>query len=536
MSVKPQLNIEPKVVFLGRILEDIQNGKLRVPNFQRQFVWRPEQMLALLDSIKSHYPIGSLLFWLADDELASFNRFGPHTLPEPANKNNYILDGHQRLSTLYGSLIKPTHEIGDSDWIWKIYYDLKNEKFIHQKRDPNPWDLPLHTLLRTIDVLNAGKQIQSRIPDKAKAETYINRAEILAQTFATYKLALIQIEGGGLSSALKIFSRINSSGTKISMDQMLTALTYNIREGFNLSEEIDDIQNSLTEYNFNDIDRTTITRSILAAAEKDMYDTDFEKFAKESEKELVKYVEKAKTCLIAAARFLYEELNVPGSFLLPYQMQLIFLAEFFRYCPEPASSHKKLLYQWFWCTSYTGWFASIHSATVRKGLWEIQKIAQNKQKTFNFITLNEPAVALPSKFNMRNARIRTYILFLNSLEPFSLKSKGKMDIKELFLSKGNKSLRYILHRRNETANRMISDSKTAKSEYNALININLDKQVLDSHGITHDALALLKQGDDDGFIQKRQETLMALEKTFMEERNVTPGSDYQSDYELDDTI
>ena len=165
----------------------------------------------------------------------------------------------------------------------------------------------------------------------------------------------------------------------------------------------------------------------------------------------------------------------------------------------------------------------------------MQKIAQNKQKDFKFIKIDEPAVSLPLKFNMRNARIRTYILFLNSLKPRSLTTKGEMDIKGLFQFKGNKSLRYILHRRSETANRMISDSKVTKSEYNALINKNLSKQVLASHGITGVALALLKQGNDDGFIQKRQENLMDLEKTFMEERKVTPAPEYQSDYEVDDT-
>ena len=62
-------------------LADIKKGEIKIPQFQRKFVWKEAQALELLDSIANNYPIGSLLFWKTHDKIATERNIGDFFLP-----------------------------------------------------------------------------------------------------------------------------------------------------------------------------------------------------------------------------------------------------------------------------------------------------------------------------------------------------------------------------------------------------------------------------------------------------------------------
>src|SRR5947207_11475866 len=98
------ITVTPQIMLLEQVLTELANGRLRVPRFQRPFVWRPEQMLTLFDSIERGYPIGSLLVWDTDLDLPTLDRVADIDVPRPAGGgHSYLLDGHQRFSTLFGT-------------------------------------------------------------------------------------------------------------------------------------------------------------------------------------------------------------------------------------------------------------------------------------------------------------------------------------------------------------------------------------------------------------------------------------------------
>jgi hypothetical protein len=49
---------------------NVLDGTIRLPKFQRDFVWTRQQVLDLLDSIARGYPIGSFLLWKSTVNLA----------------------------------------------------------------------------------------------------------------------------------------------------------------------------------------------------------------------------------------------------------------------------------------------------------------------------------------------------------------------------------------------------------------------------------------------------------------------------------
>ena len=53
----------PEVQYLPAIFRRIQSGDIRIPAFQRDFVWNEAQILELLESVYRGFPIGSALLW-----------------------------------------------------------------------------------------------------------------------------------------------------------------------------------------------------------------------------------------------------------------------------------------------------------------------------------------------------------------------------------------------------------------------------------------------------------------------------------------
>ena len=48
---------------LGNVLNYVQSNRYVLPSFQRDYVWKMEQIEELFNSIRLGYPLGSLLLW-----------------------------------------------------------------------------------------------------------------------------------------------------------------------------------------------------------------------------------------------------------------------------------------------------------------------------------------------------------------------------------------------------------------------------------------------------------------------------------------
>lgn len=82
----------------------IANGKLALPEFQRNWVWEPDDVQALLVSVIQDFPAGSLMTY--DYPGDSFQVRGFAGAPEPSKDSvkYLVLDGQQRLTSLYQAL------------------------------------------------------------------------------------------------------------------------------------------------------------------------------------------------------------------------------------------------------------------------------------------------------------------------------------------------------------------------------------------------------------------------------------------------
>lgn len=54
---------------IRKIISQISNGTIRIPSFQRGFVWEPDDVAFFMDSLYKQYPIGVILLWRTREKL-----------------------------------------------------------------------------------------------------------------------------------------------------------------------------------------------------------------------------------------------------------------------------------------------------------------------------------------------------------------------------------------------------------------------------------------------------------------------------------
>lgn len=270
---------KPDILRIEELVKDVKSGDIKLPKFQRPFVWKKEDVLKLLDSVYQGYPIGSVLLWLTREKLASERKIADLEINERADEypTNYLLDGQQRLSTLCGALY---WDGKDKNSIWNIAFDVEKQMFIHPKGDLTLTMFPLNKIINTSDFLG-----QCRVFDILENKSlYYERAERLLNSIKDYKIAAVRIGDMSLNEVAPIFERINSSGRQLTMVDLMRAATW--KGGFDLNDAIDSVRSACEAKDFYDINELHILRSISAATGLGIHKEDIEKLRDKTSEEL----------------------------------------------------------------------------------------------------------------------------------------------------------------------------------------------------------------------------------------------------------
>ncbi len=530
---RSRTEVVPEVVFLGKLVERIAAGKVRVPRFQRAFVWKQPDLHALLDSILRGFPIGSILVWDTEENIESTQRIGPVVInSRPSGLIGYLLDGQQRVSTLVGTL-RLTDDMEESvDQVdWRVYCNLDTLEFHRAPADGvGPQHFPVRSLLNTAGFFDACRRIESEVDDRLRSQRWLNEADRLANAFRDYQLPLIHIREADLDSAVTVFARLNRTGRKMTADEMVSALTYQ-RGQFHLAQKLNEFKAELDKTGFGNLDRVFLLRAVLAALDRDIYAKDWaDLMVKQKVRETLPVAFEAASEGIRRALGFLESLGVTSDRLLPYGLQLVLLGEFFRQCPQPTESVIALLKRWFWVTSFTGWFGGVNTAQAKRALSEIRGLATDAGARFSVVNLETPAQPFPDRFDGRSARVRAFLLYLASLKPRSLlRSEDDLNPGDLLSTLGTGAVGYVSsnqpqleHMIRSPANRMFLDRGHVGQAFGVLkgLETELLVELLPTHGFPVDAVQWLRNDDRVRLIAARLETLIDGEREFMKRLNV----------------
>lgn len=212
---------------ISTILDHIDSGFMALPEFQRGYVWSRDQVRGLFQSLYRRYPIGGLLVWTTQSSAASTKGGGPL----PVGVVNLLLDGQQRITSLYGVARgkAPRFFDGDARAFTGLYFHLEKEVFAFYQ----PLRMADDPLWIDASALMAGgndgldehmSHLMSRPQYASGRSKYWRRAtRLLAIMDIELHIDEVTGEDKSLDVVVDIFNRVNSGGTKLSQGDLALA-------------------------------------------------------------------------------------------------------------------------------------------------------------------------------------------------------------------------------------------------------------------------------------------------------------------------
>lgn len=228
-----------------------EEGGFWLPNIQRPFVWKEEQICRLFDSILREYPISTLLVWKTDSSIkrrkfidnwkGEFSgMLSNYYVPEDNKKKCLILDGQQRLQALFISLCG-SYE--GKELYFNILSggenaapdDIKYKfEFLEQRRAIFPWikmkDL-VFTNKKKKEIIDEIKNLTKEELTESDIDRIEENIDMIERSFKTNEeityQELDQIDNPSLytdDDVVEIFIRANSGGTKLEKSDLLFSL------------------------------------------------------------------------------------------------------------------------------------------------------------------------------------------------------------------------------------------------------------------------------------------------------------------------
>ena len=125
---------KPDHISLNALISRLKEGRFVIPDFQREFEWRPWDIRELMRSIFLDYYIGSLLLWKGKpenfDALSCEPIYGYTGNGKP---EHIVLDGQQRLTALYYTFHAP--DIALPNRASRAVYFVRVDKFMNEEYD-----------------------------------------------------------------------------------------------------------------------------------------------------------------------------------------------------------------------------------------------------------------------------------------------------------------------------------------------------------------------------------------------------------------
>ncbi len=275
------MKFETNPRFLKDLLADAHAGRLQLPDFQRSYVWGDEDVRMLLASVLRGFPVGALLTLSTGGEVT----FRPRLLAgvedtrkhhgEPAAEpaRELLLDGQQRITSLYGALLSPLPMVvrkpkSERTTLKRYYYlDIaraldpeaeleeailglpesrrRNDELLRidlssREKELEQGCFPLDITFDTAAVMGwlwAYQQYGDPI-DRSRTDLTQRFMQEVLQPLHSYQMPTIRLGSDTSREAICLaFEKVNVGGKKLDAFELVTAIFAGDREPLNLRED-----------------------------------------------------------------------------------------------------------------------------------------------------------------------------------------------------------------------------------------------------------------------------------------------------------
>lgn len=427
-------------ITIQRIIERLMDGTVRIPGFQRKFVWDPNRAALLMDSLYKQFPVGSVLLWRTRHRLKTERNLGVFELPPPDKDYpvDYVLDGQQRLTTIFSTFQTslPAESVDAELWL-PIYYDFEAQSDAQESRfvalDEDDFDLsrhfPLSTFFDAIEFSNATRSL---------SETRHQEIVLVQQRFLTTLIPVETFETEDRTSVAIVFERVNHQGIALDTYQLLTAWTWS--DEFDLQQQFQDLSEEFSDFGFEEVgdESDLMLRCCAAILTKDPAPSSLVGMSGAKVREAFPLVANA---IRRAIDFVKMNFHVHHIKFLPYASLLVPLAAFFSIDQSApvTDQQRNELSVWFWRSCMSHRYSGNPQRNIRDDVEEAIKLRQTGTSDLTSMGLVLSAQWFISQaFSFRTVATKTLILLLASQHPRSFLS-GELITLSRVLAEPNRS-------------------------------------------------------------------------------------------------
>ena len=215
---------------ISAILDKIDEKQLFVPAFQREYVWKRDDAKQLIDSLIKEYPTGTMLLWETANPPALK---GPHKYHKDQGAVRLLLDGQQRVTTLYmliRGVVPPYYTIqeivNDTRGLYVNLQTLELSYYMKTKMENNPyWQNITEVFQKKVDAFILQEQFKSlsaeiSYPELQRLNANINAiTRVLDREFPEQTIPV----KATIREAIDIFYKVNASGVALTDAELALA-------------------------------------------------------------------------------------------------------------------------------------------------------------------------------------------------------------------------------------------------------------------------------------------------------------------------
>jgi hypothetical protein len=205
----PEPRLDHQSIKISQLIEDYRSGRMVVPEFQREYVWKKNKAVKLLDSLYRGFPISSLLLW-ASTEQARAKRSKPR--PIYTAPMSWLIDGQQRVMTL--------SKVMTGDESIDVVFNPEAQEFklpnAATKNDPR-W-------IRVAEIWHDEdfRRLRRNIPEGSRGLREEARFERV-RSILDYEVPVVRMIDHTFDAAAEAFTRINSLGVRLKQQDLESA-------------------------------------------------------------------------------------------------------------------------------------------------------------------------------------------------------------------------------------------------------------------------------------------------------------------------
>ncbi|HDK16769.1 MAG TPA: DUF262 domain-containing protein [Nitrospirae bacterium] len=424
------------------LISEIQTGIIKIPKFQRDFVWSIDKTAKLLDSILKGYPIGTFILWQTDERINDIKNVGnleiPHT-PD-GTKVQYVLDGQQRITSLYAAYLgAKIQKVGEkkitdySDIVVNLDTDINENGEQAISAEPTG---EKYVSLNT--VLNFSFSKAKALSDKFSEEE-LERIDSYSTAFKTYEFSTVVLRKEDIDSAIEVFTRINTGGQTLTLFEIISAKTYDEKQHFDMQAKWADFIKELKEIKYESIS-STVVLSILSLVLSRTKECKRKTILTLDKQDIIDTWDKVISALKDSIDYFRTTYRIPVSHLLPYDSLLVPLAYFFYHKQDrPEAEQRKYLEEFFWRMSLSFRYSSSAESRLAQDIKRIDIILAGERPEYSDIKvyLDSSQALIDTNFSAGNSYCKAILCLLAYQEPKDFRDNGKVILDNSWLKVAN---------------------------------------------------------------------------------------------------